>query len=185
MDHSVNIDQAVQIVEVNDQGDTLTLNTEVLERILNRPDVRDRKLAVISITGAVRKGKSFLLNFFLRYLKSQYSNAGTVIDNWLGNESQPLTGFSWRGGSERNTIGVLVWPELFLHDFPNGRKVAIMLIDTQGMFDSKTTFDGNVTIFALSAMISSVQIYNVSNNIQEDQLQYLSVSLTIHCLWKN
>lgn len=72
-------------------------------------------------------------------------------------------------------MGVLVWPEIFLHDYSNGKKIAILIIDTQGTFDSKTTLDGNVSIFALSTMLSSLQIYNVSNNIQEDQLQYLQV----------
>lgn len=166
-------ESALRVVEVNSHGNTLTLNTDRLEQILSQPNIKDRNLVVVSITGALRKGKSFMLNFFLRYLKSKYVNH---TDEWLGDDNKPLTGFSWRGGSERNTIGMLVWPEVFLHDYPNGKKVAILLMDTQGMFDSKTTFDGSVSIFALSTMLSSVEIYNISNNIQEDHLQYLSVS---------
>lgn len=33
--------------------------------------------------------------------------------NWLGKEEEPLTGFSWRGGSEPETTGIQLWSEVF------------------------------------------------------------------------
>ena len=45
----------------------------------------------------------------------------------------------------------------------------------QGAFDSQSTVRDCATIFALSTMTSSVQIYNLSQNIQEDDLQHLQV----------
>lgn len=48
-------------------------------------------------------------------------------------------------------------------------------MDTQGAFDSESTVRDCATIFALSTMLSSVQIYNLSQNIQEDDLQHLQV----------
>ena len=54
------------------------------------------------ILGAFRRGKSFMLDFLLRYL----SRGGS--DDWLGDQSNddvPLTGFHWRGGAERDTTG--------------------------------------------------------------------------------
>lgn len=86
-----------------------------------------------------------------------------------------MTGFSWRGGSERDTTGILMWSDIFLHDYPNGDKIAIILLDTQGAFDSQSTVRDCATVFALSTMLSSVQIYNLSQNIQEDDLQHLQL----------
>jgi len=88
-----------------------------------------------------------------------------------------LSGFAWRAGAERHTTGMLIWPEIYQHTLENGEKISIILIDTQGTFDDKTAVHDCVTIFALSLMISSVQIYNIFNNIQEDHLQHLQVNL--------
>jgi atlastin len=49
-------------------------------------------------------------------------------------------------------------------------------MDTQGAFDSESTVRDCATVFALSTMLSSVQIYNLLHNIQEDDLQHLQVS---------
>lgn len=130
------------------------------------------------MAGAFRKGKSFLLNFFLRYLKyrSRFNELGVSDDNfedgWLNSEPS-LKGFSWRGGGERDTNGVIMWSEPFIVCDRNGEEIAVLLMDTQGSFDSMSTVKDCATIFALSTMISSIQIYNVSQNIQEDDLQHL------------
>lgn len=59
-------------------------------------------------------------------------------------------------------------------------QVAIYLMDTQGTFDSQSTVKDNATVFAISTMLSSVQIYNLSVNIEEDDLQHLQVILQIY-----
>lgn len=111
---------------------------------------------------------SFLINKVFQYVRHD-------VTDWLGDESEPLSGFSWRGGSERDTTGILMWSDIFLHDYPNGDKIAIILLDTQGAFDSQSTVRDCATVFALSTMLSSVQIYNLSQNIQEDDLQHLQL----------
>ena len=52
---------------------TFELDEKALESILLDPRVRDKKVVVLSVAGAFRKGKSFLLDFFLRYLDRQVS----------------------------------------------------------------------------------------------------------------
>lgn len=85
-----------------------------------------------------------------------------------------MKGFSWRHGPERETTGILMWSEVFLHESKN-EKYAIILMDTQGVFDSQSTAKDCAFIFALSTLISSVQIYNISQQIQENDLQHLQL----------
>lgn len=48
-------------------------------------------------------------------------------------------------------------------------------MDTQGIFDDKSSVRDCTTIFALSMMLSSVQCYNLMQNIKEDDLQHLEL----------
>jgi atlastin len=174
---------AIQIVKLDEEHHEFNLNENELKNILLNEDVRSRDVVIVSVAGAFRKGKSFLLDFFLRYLYAKYHNNNG--EDWLGKEDEKLVGFTWRGGSERETIGIYMWSDIFTYDFPNDDKVAIILLDTQGTFDSQSTVKDCATIFALSTMLSSVQIYNLSQNIQEDDLQHLQASLMAYVLFSN
>ena len=74
---------------------------------------------------------------------------------------------------ERDTTGILMWSKVFLIKTPGGKEVAVALVDTQGSFDKNSTVRDCAPIFALSLMTSSVLVYNLFNNIQEDDLQHL------------
>ncbi|KAI4899256.1 hypothetical protein NFI96_012205 [Prochilodus magdalenae] len=171
----------VQIVVADEDAHEFTLDEEALERILLQEHVRDLNVVVVSVAGAFRKGKSFLLDFMLRYMYHQLhcrTNPCWLLqksDMWLGGNDEPLTGFTWRGGCERETTGILAWSEVFVVKKPDGSKVAVLLIDTQGAFDSQSTIKDCATLFALSTMTSSVQVYNLSQNVQEDDLQHLQL----------
>nr|XP_048272291.1 atlastin-2 isoform X1 [Myodes glareolus] len=159
----------VQIVLAHEDDHNFELDEEALEQILLQEHIRDLNIVVVSVAGAFRKGKSFLLDFMLRYMYNKDSQS------WIGGNNEPLTGFTWRGGCERETTGIQVWNEVFVVDRPNGTKVAVLLMDTQGAFDSQSTIKDCATVFALSTMTSSVQVYNLSQNIQEDDLQHLQL----------
>lgn len=94
---------------------------------------------------------------------------------WMGHKNEPLSGFSWRGGCDRDTLGILVWSDVFLHTDQDGNDLAIILMDTQGLFDNDSTFQENSRIFTLSTLITSMQVFNIQGKIQEDQLHYLQV----------
>ncbi|XP_018113122.1 atlastin-3 isoform X1 [Xenopus laevis] len=162
----------VQVVLVQKDDHSFQLDEEALASVLLQDDIRDLDVVVVSVAGAFRKGKSFLLDFMLRYVYSQKEGGEK---NWLGGEDEPLTGFSWKGGSEPDTTGIQIWNEVFTMEKPDGKKVAVVLMDTQGAFDSQSTVKDCATIFALSTMTSSIQIYNLSQNIQEDDLQQLQL----------
>ncbi|XP_032408183.1 atlastin-2 isoform X2 [Xiphophorus hellerii] len=159
----------VQIVRASESKSIFELDAAALEKILLQDHVKDLNVVVVSVAGAFRKGKSFLLDFMLRYMYNQHS------DTWIGGDHEPLIGFKWRGGCERETTGIQVWSDVFVVDKPDGNKVAVLLVDTQGAFDSQSTIKDSATVFALSTMTSSVQVYNLSHNIQEDDLQHLQL----------
>ena len=145
---------AVQIVKINEDDHSFSLDEEALLEILSDDKIKDKPVCVLSVAGSVhlairisrpfyksiylvkgafRRGKSFLLDFLLRYLARQGR------EDWMGDESDdtsPLEGFHWRGGSERDTTGILMWSEVFEAKTKSGKDVAIVLMDTQGAFDS-------------------------------------------------
>ncbi|KAI1286186.1 Atlastin-2 [Halotydeus destructor] len=166
MDHS---GRAVRIIHINDRTKDFELDTEAMEEILTGPECRDRLVSVVSIAGATRKGKSFMLNLLLKYLQTGESG------DWLGLPDSPLKGFSWRGGAQRDTTGILLWSRPAVIKIPDGREVAVLLMDTQGAFDGLHTVADTAAIFAISTLTSSVQIYNLFTNIQEDDRQNLEM----------
>jgi len=47
-------------------------------------------------------------------------------NEWIGREDEPLTGFSWRGGIERDTTGILMWSKPFVTTLPStGEEVSL------------------------------------------------------------
>lgn len=152
----------------------------------------DMKVAVVSVVGAFRTGKSFLLTFLLRYLR--YGSELDDSEDWMtaagdlreGNINEKVlagddgrnaleSSFQWRAGKERTTTGIWMWSEAFVRRVANGEEVAVLLMDTQGMFDNETSMNLTACIFGLSTLLSSYQIYNVQNRIQEDNLQHLAL----------
>lgn len=169
--------RALQVVSIGTEEDSyaFTYHKEKLESIIKRIPA-ETKVAVVSVVGAFRTGKSFLLSFFLRYLHAlQHGETkGGSADGkkWyevgsLGNE-----GFHWKAGSDRNTTGIWIWSHP--HMLPD-QNLAVLLVDTQGMFDNETTMGLTASIFGLSTLLSSYQIYNVDKMIGEDALQQLSL----------
>eukprot|EP00535_Pseudo-nitzschia_heimii_P009152 CAMPEP_0197173506 /NCGR_PEP_ID=MMETSP1423-20130617/410_1 /TAXON_ID=476441 /ORGANISM="Pseudo-nitzschia heimii, Strain UNC1101" /LENGTH=592 /DNA_ID=CAMNT_0042622331 /DNA_START=90 /DNA_END=1868 /DNA_ORIENTATION=+ len=138
------------------------------------------KVAVVSVVGAFRTGKSFLLTWFMAYLK-QLKESGSTENLVAGDkrwferiESIQNDAFHWKGGSDRDTTGIWMWS---LPHFvkKGGENMAVLIVDSQGMFDNETTMSLTASIFGLSTLLSSYQIYNVDKRIQEDNLQQLAL----------
>lgn len=165
---------ALKIIELRSEN-VLHLNLDEFKQITTKDDLADRSLVIVSIAGAMRKGKSLLLNFFLTYAYNKYRTTETTNQPKTFENGSLIDGFSHCGGTDRHTTGIQIWRDIFLHDYPDGKKVAIIFMDTQGTFDYETKFSDCVSIFALSTLLSSVQIYNINYNIQNDHLQYLAL----------
>lgn len=75
--------------------------------------------------------------FHLTVVSSSFSLSSSPVplfsllqsETWIGGDDEPLTGFTWRGGCERETTGIQVWSEVFVVDKPDGSKVASSVIN--------------------------------------------------------
>ncbi|CAH0488223.1 unnamed protein product [Peronospora farinosa] len=196
------VPRALQIVSINEEGTNFTLDEKALRDIFHQVP-EDMKVAIFSVVGAFRTGKSFILDLFLRYLR--HASCGPMLKPdgaqdestevwkaWVmegvtgsgevkleGNSNVEQThgekGFSWRAGRKRNTTGIWMWETPFIRKCHTGEDIAVFLIDTQGMFDSETSQMLTASIFGLSTLLSSYQIYNVDKRVQEDNLQHLAL----------
>lgn len=70
--------EPVEIVKVNDEAHTFRLSEDDLTRIILQDHVKNRDVVIVSVAGAFRKGKSFLLDFFLRYLYARVSGTAKL-----------------------------------------------------------------------------------------------------------
>lgn len=95
-----------------------------------------------------------------------------------GSNDDEEHGFAWRGGKERCTQGIWVWSTPFVFTDKNGRKIALLLMDTQGAGDSKLAKAQTATIFGITALLSSKLIYNMQNRIEEDKLENMDYITT-------
>lgn len=68
----------IQIVSTEDDH-TFVLDEDTLTDVLFQDEIKDRFVVVVSVAGAFRKGKSFLLDFFLRYLYARVSLYFNII----------------------------------------------------------------------------------------------------------
>ncbi|KAL3124187.1 hypothetical protein niasHT_004776 [Heterodera trifolii] len=174
----------------------LKLNKGGLNAVLGHSSIANRKIVVISMAGAYRKGKSLLLNFFLDYLyKMQYTqkNQELELEEWI-TDDDTVEGFLYKSGQKRCTAGIWIWAEPILIDTPNGERYAVLLMDTQGCFEQPSGGNacggnGNGTqhgsafsgcsptapaLLALSTMLSSVQCYTMAEGIPDEALAVLS-----------
>ena len=104
---------------------------------------------------------------------------GSILEGSMSakDDDEPYDGFSYKGGSDRNTEGIWLWSEPFVipsSTVPEGR-ICVLLMDTQGMFDCLTGQMLTTSIFGMSTLLSSYQIYNqqkYTNSVPELPVPY-------------
>ncbi|CAE7717138.1 ATL2 [Symbiodinium sp. CCMP2592] len=189
----------LQLVTLNMDAKKCEVNEDALGRLEKRlKEMGAKMVAIVSVMGAFRTGKSFLLDLFLRFLKweadhpeeaaaarseSQPARGGNEdfpLPAWITTAganiegaSEDDEGFRFKGGMDACTEGIWVWSEPFLRQL-NGQEVAVLLMDTQGAWDSNMTKEQSATVFGLTAVLSSKQIYNINMQIQEDKVENLA-----------
>lgn len=192
----------LQLVKLDMENKRVDVNEEALghlEKVFKK--MGTHKVAIVSVMGAFRTGKSFLLDLFLRFLRYEESCTNTTTSEppprggteefplpaWLtaaGDEiegsrdcpdsaNKQVGGFRFKGGMDACTEGIWVWSKPFVR-IVNGKPLAVLLMDTQGAWDGQMTKEQSATIFGLTAVLSSKQIYNISMQIQEDKVENLA-----------
>uniref|UniRef100_A0AC34GRZ4 Guanylate-binding protein N-terminal domain-containing protein n=1 Tax=Panagrolaimus sp. ES5 TaxID=591445 RepID=A0AC34GRZ4_9BILA len=149
-------DCAIQIIE-HLSNTHFRAKKEELQKIYGDKRVADLPLVVLCIAGAARKGKK-------KY----------PTKPWQINDATSLTGFEFRDGEDRTTLGIWAWNHIFIIEQEDGSKVAVSLIDSQGTFDNNTSYQDCSTIFAMTCMFSSIMCFNVFTDLQEDKLNDLA-----------
>ena len=199
------------MITIDPETNKVEVSSDSLQLIANNVATSGAdRIAIVSVMGAYRTGKSFLLDLFLRHLRykrkihhslandqslrnadasATESITSGVTPVWLTHDGDSIVegtggqtgekGFQWRGGMEKCTQGIWIWSEPFViedqdsESAGSGEKIAILLLDSQGAFDSQMTKEQSATVFGLTAVLSSLQIYNVSMQLQEDKIESL------------
>lgn len=176
-----------------------------LRALLDQDGIRDLPLYILAVAGEYRTGKSFLLSYFLRYLYNQgysYSSENSEKNpfieedsldlddenpfngdlkncvNWLGEEDEPLIGFDHKYDDKSVTRGINIWdqPLVVERQKEDGsvQKILVLLMDSQGIFSAQEEEEAT-RIFALTTMISSVLVFNLTHQLNDAVLNYLQL----------
>ena len=117
--------QPLQVVNVQEDH-SFDISIDDLEAVLLDPRVRDNKVVILSVAGAFRKGKSFLLNFCLRYLQAEVGVFVTCMCiGVLCQLSVHFMSFSWSVPSLKIVIFLVQKLDFWTADAipPNGGRI--------------------------------------------------------------
>ncbi|KAM9094821.1 RING finger protein 112 isoform X1 [Sarcophilus harrisii] len=162
----------LQLVRTNSRMD-FTLCLESLTQCLNHPQAKDNPVCIISVLGEQRTGKSFLLN----YLISGMQGLEAKDLQWMKSR-RALQKFQCEPGAESITKGLWIWSQPFVLE-KEGMKVAVFLVDSEGSISIEQDKEMNAKLIALSMLLSSHQILNVSRLLKDTDLEYLEMFLHI------
>jgi len=139
-------DRPLKLVDIKEDG-LFEITTEGISFLSS---LKNQTIAVLSVTGPYRSGKSFLAN---------------LIMNNMG-------GFKVGATINACTKGLWVWGRPI--PIPGNKK--LIILDSEGLGSVEKDRTGNIDmkIFTLSVLLSSCLIYNTKHAISEDKIEELS-----------
>ena len=133
--------RAVILIEADDKGG-FRVNPEALEIL----SAIKKPLAVVSVVGKYRTGKSFLLNRILLNRKSGFGVGPTIM---------------------ACTKGIWMWSEPIMVETVDGEECALILLDTEGLGALDENANHDTRIFLLALLLASNFIYNSVGSLDE------------------
>ena len=116
------------------------------------------EFGVISVAGMYRTGKSYLINRMLLNRQKGFSVGPTV---------NPCTKGLW------------IWSKPIFGDGGKGKRLPLLLIDTEGFGALDTDSNHDIRIFTLAILLSSYFLYNSVGGIDESALQNLNFVINL------
>ena len=143
------LNKPIEFIKISPTG-KCTITEEAIEMLSKI----DSNLAVISIAGIYRSGKSYLLN------------------RLLGRQD----GFEIGPNITSCTKGIWIWGDTVKL---NNKNTEVLIIDTEGLASAFEDRNENIDIiiFCLSVLLSSLFIYNSMKNIDESAIESLALVL--------
>ncbi|XP_075034910.1 RING finger protein 112-like isoform X2 [Mixophyes fleayi] len=168
---------AVQLVYTDAQGQ-LHLDESTVQSCFLDSEIADYPLCLICVIGEKRRGKSTLMNYIVRALHSQEKEQPVS----LGKTDEPLNGFIWSQGIDSLTKGLWVWNRPFIL---KRNKMAVFVLDTEGSLDIESDRNICIKLSALSMLLSSYLIFNITSSLKTTDLDNLEMYLEISKLTGN
>ena len=97
----------INLLTQSESSDKLVFHVDKLEKLLEKYE--NHYISVVSIAGKLRTGKSFLINWLLKYAKHK-KLSGLEPNSWL--EPGKLEGFPFARGRHKLTDGIDLWEEV-------------------------------------------------------------------------
>ncbi|XP_040295751.1 RING finger protein 112-like isoform X1 [Bufo bufo] len=163
----------IQLVSI-DATCKMRLDESAVNRCFLDSEISDYPLCLICVIGEKRRGKSSLLNYILRALHRL--EKGQLVS--LGEDDEALKGFDWRSGIDSVTKGIWVWSRPFILK-RNREKMAVFVLDTEGSLDIESDRETCIKLSALSMLLSSYLIFNVSGSLKTTELDHLEMYLHV------
>ncbi|CAJ0960218.1 unnamed protein product, partial [Mesorhabditis belari] len=158
-----------RLFDIGDDGKTV-FDQHLLNSLCIQ--IGERPVSIISTAGKSRQGKTFWLNVLLNGLqrgKARFDDHETIGGPGC---------IQFKAGLTRHTRGIMVWPKVFHRKGKFGKEIAVILMDTQGTFDLHSEIGNAAVIFAISLLMSSVQIFNTKSQIDAQDLDALNTFIT-------
>ena len=132
------------------ERNSLVINEEavkILEGITN-------PICVIAVVGQCRSGKSYLLNQLIPSTAQSFFELGHTMVS--------------------KTKGIWMWDTPFQHILKSGKKVTIILLDTEGVDAIESGSRGDTQVFTLSVLLSSLLVYNSTQVSKRENLNQMT-----------